>query len=85
VLFLPRFLKDFSVNGKVSQLSFKEIDELRNAKNYICPSLFSSKYNSSTCLLAQSVFLKNFKEELMVGLLLKQFILMIFPKAAHPK
>ena len=42
-------------------------------------------YKSSTFFLAQDVLRKNFSEELMLGLLIKQFILIIFPRSSQPK
>jgi hypothetical protein len=42
-------------------------------------------YNSSTFFLAQGVLRKNFSEELMLGLLVKQLIFMIVPNSSHPK
>lgn len=42
-------------------------------------------YKSSTFFLAQGVLRKNFKEELMLGLLVKQLIFIIAPSCSHPK
>jgi hypothetical protein len=42
-------------------------------------------YSSSTFFLAQGVFLKNFSEELMLGLLVKQLMRMIEPNSSQPK
>ena len=42
-------------------------------------------YKSSTFFLAQGVFRKNFNDEFMEGLLVKQFILMMLPRCSQPK
>jgi hypothetical protein len=42
-------------------------------------------YSSSTFFLAQGVFLKNFSEELMLGLLVKQLMRMMEPNSSQPK
>ncbi len=42
-------------------------------------------YSASTFFLAQGVLRKNLREELMLGLLVKQLILIILPRSSHPK
>lgn len=42
-------------------------------------------YSSSTFFRAQGVLRKNFKEELMPGLLVKQLMRMIWPSSSQPK
>ena len=42
-------------------------------------------YSSSTFFLAQGVLRKNFKEEVMLGLLVKQLMRMILPNSSQPK
>ena len=42
-------------------------------------------YKSSTCFLAQGVFRKKVKLDLMLGLLLKQLMRMSCPNSSHPK
>jgi len=46
--------------------------------------VFLARYNSSTCFLAQGVFLKNFKLDLILGSLLKHRMSINLPSSAQP-